>query len=102
METNSYLLQFGNFQIPLIYVMLVLENLEGYPQIDIQRAPEGCFKKIAKLNHSESQNASQLLFLGSMPDLIKQNKQKNKQGQQVKKKNPVSNLIQTPYQQGPP
>lgn len=64
---------------------------------DIWRSPEGCFEKIAKLNHSESQTASKLLFLGFMPDLNKQNKQKiNKTS---KLKGPVSNLIQTLYLQ---
>lgn len=60
---------------------------------DKWRSPEECFEKIAKLNHSESQSASKLLFLGSMPDLNKQNKQKINRNSKLK--GPVSNLIQT-------
>lgn len=64
---------------------------------DIWRSPEGYFEKIAKLNHSESQTASKVLFLGSMPDLNKQNKQKINKSSKLK--GPVSNLIQTLYLQ---
>lgn len=64
---------------------------------DIWRSPEGCFEKIAKPIHSKSQTASKLLFLGCMPDLNKQNKQKINKNSKLK--GPVSNLIQTHYLQ---
>jgi hypothetical protein len=60
------------------------------PQLDIWRAPEGCFEKIAKPNFSESQTASKLI-LGTTPDLTKQNNQK------INKDSKLKDPSQQPY-----
>lgn len=84
-----YNLEISKFPLFMLYLFWKVQEMST----DKWRSPEGCFEKIAKLNHKESQTASKLLYLGSTPDLNKQNKQKiNKNS---KWKVPVSNLIQT-------
>lgn len=77
-------------KIPLFMLCLFWKIEEM--STDKWKSPEGCFENIAKLNHNESQTASKLLFLGTMPDLNKQKKQKINKNSKLKV--PVSNLIQ--------
>lgn len=84
-----YNLEISKFPLFMLCLFWKIQKMST----DKWRSPEGYFEKTAKLNHSESQTASKLLFLGPMPDLNKQNKQKINKNSKLK--GPVSNLIQT-------